>query len=186
MTKKLVEIKKPEFDVELDIRYATSNNFTGTPVYKKNGAFLHPKAAEALNNSIRAAKKHGLRLKIFDTFRPKEAQQKLWNHSPNPEFLSNPETGSCPHCRGVAIDLTLIDKDGMELEMGTEFDAFTPLSHHGNTEISPTAQKNRELLKEIMMETGWDFYRNEWWHYQLFNCREYELLTDAAASTKMI
>lgn len=182
----LIEIKQPEFDVLLDIRYATNNNFTNKPVYSRPACYLHKEAAEALKRAIKLVSGDKFKLKIFDAFRPLEVQKALWSHTPDPNFLSNPETGSCPHCRGVAIDITLVDKDGLELDMGTEFDEFTPLSHHGNTDISPTAQKNREYLKEIMLEAGWDFYKNEWWHYQLFNCRDYKLLTDKKAGTAML
>jgi len=182
----LVEIIPPEYDIILDIRYATSDNFTGKLIYAKPLCFLHEEAAEALKKSIKLAAQDQFKFKIFDAFRPKEAQALLWDHSPDPEFLSNPETGSCPHCRGVAIDLTLVDKDGFDLDMGTEFDEFSPRSYHGNNDVSPTAQKNREYLKELMMQAGWDFYKNEWWHYQLFNCHDYDLLTDSVAGTKMM
>ena len=117
----------------------------------------------------------GLGLCIFDAFRPKEAQQLLWEHTPDPEFLADPRKGS-PHSRGVAIDLTLLDGDGAPLAMGTAFDAFTPLSHHGCTDIDAGAQRNRFLLLGLMTAAGWDFYRNEWWHYQLFEARSYPLL----------
>ena len=70
--------------------------------------------------------------------------------------------------------------------MGTAFDAFTPLSYHGNRDISAVAQRNRALLLGIMTAAGWDFYRNEWWHYQLFNPRRYPLLSDSAANTNMM
>ena len=101
----------------------------------------------------------------------------LWNHTPDPDFLADPRRGS-PHSRGIAVDLTLIDQQGQELEMGTAFDAFTSLSHHGNDEITAEAQRNRFLLLGIMTTAGWDFYRNEWWHYQLFNSRDYPLISD--------
>jgi len=94
------------------------------------------------------------------------------------EFLSDPRKGS-PHSRGVAVDLTLVDGSGRELDMGTGFDAFTPLSHHAVTNgIGVEAQKNRLVLLGIMTSAGWDFYKNEWWHYQLFNARGYPLLSD--------
>jgi D-alanyl-D-alanine dipeptidase len=182
----LVPIHRPGFDVVLDIRYATKDNFTGAPIYKKPLAFLHPKAAEGLQRAIVLAKAQGYGVKVFDAFRPREAQQALWDHTPDPDFISHPETGSCPHCRGVAVDLTLLDKAGKELDMGTGFDAFTPQSHHGNLEISKAAQANRYLLMGIMTTTGWDFYRNEWWHYQLFEPRSFKLLTDKEAGTGMM
>jgi D-alanyl-D-alanine dipeptidase len=88
---------------------------------------------------------------------------------------------------GAAVDLTLIDAAGAELEMGTPFDAFTPLSHHGALEISPTAQRNRAILLGLMTAAGWDFYRNEWWHYQLFDARNrYPVLSDAASPRPMM
>ena len=91
----------------------------------------------------------GLRFRIFDALRPSEAQWALWAHSPDPEFLADPRRGS-PHSRGVAVDLTLVDRDGQALDMGTEFDAFTPLSHHGNLDVGAEAQRNRALLLGIM------------------------------------
>ena len=70
--------------------------------------------------------------------------------------------------------------------MGTEFDAFTPLSHHANAGISEEAQRNRLVLLGLMTQAGWDFYRNEWWHYQLFNSRDYALVSDAEIPRKML
>lgn len=181
----LVEIT-PSDSVSIWLAYATPQNFTGEPVYQANAkCFLHPEAAECLHKAVELAKVQGYTIKIFDAYRPSEVQWALWNHSPDPDFLADPRRGS-PHSRGVAIDLTLCDADGNELDMGTEFDAFTPLSHHGNTGVSAQAQMNRFILMGIMTTAGWDFYRNEWWHYQLFNSREYPLLSDATAGTNMI
>ena len=181
----LVEISHPRFDVDLYIAYATSDNFTGQPVYARSGCYLHSDAAECLKTAIELAAAMDLRFLIFDAFRPSEAQWTLWNHSPDPEFLADPLCGS-PHSRGIAIDLTLIDKNGIALEMGTGFDAFTPLSHHGNMEISVEAQRNRHLLMGLMTTAGWDFYRNEWWHYQLFGSRGYEVLSDSVLPAPMM
>lgn len=176
----LVPIAPPDFDVALDIAYATSRNFTGAPIYRRAAAYLHADAAAALDRAVALARPHGLRLKIFDAFRPAEAQWRMWAHTPDPEFLADPRRGS-PHSRGVAVDLTLIDERGAELEMGTPFDAFQPQSHHAAADISIAAQRNRFLLLGLMTAAGWDFYRNEWWHYQLFDARRYKLYSDAAA-----
>jgi D-alanyl-D-alanine dipeptidase len=173
----LEEITAREFDVGIDIAYATPGNFTGKPVYSRPSCYLHPDAAAALKRAIALAKPLGLRIKIFDAFRPSEAQWALWNFRPDPEFLADPRKGS-PHSRGVAVDLTLMDSNGADLDMGTGFDAFTPLSHHANTEVPVAAQKNRLLLLGLMSAAGWDFYKNEWWHYQLFNSKNYPLLSD--------
>lgn len=182
----LVEIAPPAFDVEIEIAYATAQNITERPVYGRAACYLHPDAAEKLARAVALAKPLGLRLKVFDAYRPTEAQWKLWNAKPDPDFLADPRRGS-PHSRGVAIDLTLLDPAGQELDMGTGFDAFTPLSHHGVVDgISPAAQRNRLLLMGIMTSAGWDFYRNEWWHYQLFDSRRYPLIDDGTCAPRMM
>lgn len=180
----LITISRPTFDVDISIKYATADNFTGKPVYKAAKCLLHKEAAEKLQTAIQLAKPLGYRILVFDAYRPTEAQWKLWEHTPDPDFLADPNKGS-PHSRGVAIDLTLTDEAG-PIYMGTEFDEFSPLSHHGRTDISEIAQKNRMILMGIMTTAGWDFYRNEWWHYQLFNSRSYPLYSDKDAGTGMM
>jgi len=175
----LVAIAPPAYDVTVDIRYATDANFTGKPVYARGAAYLHPDAARNLARAIELAAALGLRIKLFDAFRPSEAQWALWNFRPDPDFLADPRRGS-PHSRGVAVDLTLADAaSGAELDMGTGFDEFTPLSHHGCTEVGVEAQRNRHMLLGLMSAAGWDFYRREWWHYQLFESRRYPVLSDS-------
>lgn len=174
----LVPVAPPEYDVEIALAYATPQNFTGEPVYARAGCYLHRAAAEKLRFAIAIARPLGLRLKIFDAFRPSEAQWVLWKARPDPDFLADPRRGS-PHSRGVAVDLSLVDGSGRELDMGTGFDAFIPLSHHGVTAgIGVEAQRNRLALLAILTSAGWNFYRNEWWHYQLFDARDYPLLSD--------
>ena len=182
----LVEIHASDFGGFISLAYATPHNFTGKPVYRSDAkCYLHPEAAEKFFTAVKLAKTHGLTFRVFDAFRPSEAQWKLWEHTPDPHFLADPRRGS-PHARGVAIDLTLCTLSGDDLDMGTAFDAFTPFSHHGNTEISVEAQQHRLLLMGIMTTAGWDFYRNEWWHYQLFKPRQYTLFTDKEAGTQMM
>ena len=175
----LTAITPPDYDVDRDIAYATARNFTGAPIYTRAAAYLHPEAAAALKRAIALAAAVGLRLRIYDAFRPTEAQWKMWNHTPDPEFLADPRRGS-PHSRGVAVDVTLLGRDGVALDMGTPFDSFRPQSHHAATDIPAEAQRNRFLLLGLMSAAGWDFYRNEWWHYQLFEPRRFPLLSDAA------
>jgi D-alanyl-D-alanine dipeptidase len=181
----LVEITERDFGVEIDIVYATARNFTGKPVYARAACYLHEDAAAALARATELAAPLGLKLRVLDAFRPTEAQFKLWAHTPDPEFLADPRSGS-PHSRGVAVDLTLVDGSGAELDMGTGFDAFTPKSHHGARDLSAAAQRNRHVLLGLMTAAGWDFYRNEWWHYQLFRPRAYPLLGDGALPRPMM
>ncbi len=183
----LEEITEESFGVVLDILYATPDNFTGAPVYGRPACYLHPDAAALLRRAVDLAGRIGFRLKVYDGFRPSEAQWRLWTHTPDPDFISDPRRGS-PHSMGAAVDLTLIDAaSGTCLDMGTPFDDLRPLSYHGDTSIGADAQRNRALLLGIMTAAGWDFFRNEWWHYQLFKPRgRYPVLTDLAAGTRMM
>jgi len=181
MSAPLERITPDSHGVQIALAYATPENFTSRPVYKTDaGAWLHCDAARLLERSVRLAAPLGLSLLVLDAFRPSEAQWALWDHTPDPDFLADPKRGS-PHSMGAAIDLTLVDKaTGAWLDMGTPFDAFTPLSHHGNQDISAEAQRNRHMLMGIMTTAGWDFFRNEWWHYQMFNARaSYPVLSDS-------
>lgn len=182
----LVEITAPAFDVDIDIVYATSRNFTGKPVYGRPGCYLHEDAAELLRRAIDLATPLGLKFKVFDAFRPSEAQWVLWDHTPDPDFLADPRRGS-PHSMGAAIDLTLVDTTGQELDMGTGFDDFTLQAHHGRVDVSPAAQRHRAILLGLMTAAGWDFFRNEWWHYQLFSPRDrYPVLSDSVLPQPMM
>ncbi|MBW8309287.1 MAG: D-alanyl-D-alanine dipeptidase [Candidatus Paracaedibacteraceae bacterium] len=173
----LMEITEASHNIILEIRYATANNFTNQPIYDSNRCFLRPEALNLLEKAIELAAQQGLRFKILDTYRPQYAQERLWSICPNSDYVTPPERGS-PHTRGVAIDLTLIDQNGQELDMGTPFDSFDITSHHGSTQISAEAAHNRYKLLGIMMSAGWDLFVNEWWHYQLFNARQFELISN--------
>ncbi len=174
----IVEITERGHGVLIDLAYGTENNFTGKPVYAYPACFLHPAASQMLARAVELAAGLGLKLKIFDAFRPSEAQWVLWNHTPDADFLADPARGS-PHSRAVAVDLTLVGDDGRDLDMGTAFDAFADKSHHGSLDVSRQAQRNRVTLLGLMSAAGWDFYSKEWWHYQLFASRDYALLGDA-------
>jgi D-alanyl-D-alanine dipeptidase len=182
----LIAVTSQSHDVDIDIKYASTDNFTGQPVYVRPGCYLHPDAEVLFSRAIELARVQGWRFLVFDAFRPSEAQFKLWDHTPDPDFLADPNRGS-PHSRGIAIDLTLIDsRTGEALDMGTAFDAFTPLSHHGDVAISTIAQQNRYRLLGLMTAAGWDCYLKEWWHYQLFDSRSYEVLSDNVLDQPMM
>jgi len=182
----LIEISERSHGLRIDLRYAGSDNFTGRPVYARAACYLRDAAEEKLRVARDLARIQGWGLLIFDAFRPSEAQWKLWRHTPDPVFLADPNTGS-PHSRGVAVDLTLTDLEtGAPLDMGTDFDAFTALAHHANTDVSADVQDNRYRLLGLMTAAGWDCYLKEWWHYQLFDSKSYRLLSDADAGTAMM
>src|SRR5271154_4235777 len=104
----LVPISAADYGVDIRLAYATAENFTGRPIYRHARCYLHADAAAALRRAVDLAGGLGYRLKIFDAFRPSEAQWVMWTHTPDPEFLADPRRGS-PHSRGIALDLTLLD-----------------------------------------------------------------------------
>lgn len=181
----LVEIKAEEYGVEIDLAYATPDNFTGKPIYRRSACFLLPEAAEALQRAVSIAAGIGYGVRIYDAFRPVEAQWALWNHTPDPDYVADPRKGG-PHTRGAAVDLTLLSAQGQPLDMGTAFDELRPESHHGVLTVSAEAQRNRLILLGVMTAAGWDFYRNEWWHYQLFDSRRFASLSDEEAGTALM
>ncbi len=177
----LIEINAKELDVIIDLRYASSNNVCARELYSREmRCFLQKDAYEKFLKAIKLAKNLGYKFKIWDAYRPLQVQKFMYEKFPEDEngvsFVSNPKTGSIPHCRGVAIDLTLCDLQGNEIEMGTDFDDFSPFAFHSCEKISLNAQKNRLILLGIMTLAGFDFYSFEWWHYQLFDARKYEII----------
>ena len=174
---KLIEIYKDSFGIEIDLKYASNDNITGEKIFLENRCFLIEEAAIKLKKAIVIAKGLDLSLKIYDAYRPSYVQQALWSFDPNPNFLTNPAKGS-PHTKGIAIDLTLIDLKGKELDMGTKFDDFTEKAYHLSKSISKQVRLNRYTLLSIMTLAGFDHYLNEWWHYQLFDSSKYPLIND--------
>nr|MDT0251752.1 D-alanyl-D-alanine dipeptidase [Endozoicomonas sp.] len=176
VSNRLVLITEEQYAVEIDMAYATNNNCTGKSIYKSSDCYLHPVAAQGLKRASELLKSLNMKLKVWDTFRPLAAQAELFKFMPDPNYVSHPKTGRRPHCRGVAMDLTITDRYGHELDMGTEFDDFRPLAHHGNDQISQEAQRNRLLLAGVMNIAGFETIDTEWWHYQLPNLTSYPII----------
>lgn len=168
----LVPVEHPA--LVIDLAYATERNFTGQRLYPDSSARLIAPAARALILSAEAVARQGLRLVVLDAFRPVSVQRKLWQVRPDPEFVADPAIGS-DHSRGVAVDVTLSDGRTW-LEMGTDFDAALPQSHHDRHDISPTAQANRTILRQAMRAGGFEENPFEWWHYALKGAAAYPLL----------
>lgn len=173
----LLEITAAQHHVLIDLVYATPNNLTGRPVYRTARCLLHPDAEACLRKAAALAAPAGLRLKIFDAYRPPQAQEVLWRHLPDPRYVADIAQGSS-HSRGVAIDVTLVDDEGRELDMGTDFDTMTDLSHHFHADVAAAAQRNRLLLLALMSEAGFRRIDSEWWHYELPDAAAYPLLSD--------
>jgi D-alanyl-D-alanine dipeptidase len=176
MTNPLISLSPETHDVILDLVYATSNNIAGKPIYERHLCLLHRDAELCLRKAVQLAAKAGCKLKIFDAFRPHEAQVELWETAVDKLYVADPQLGS-NHTRGTAIDLTLVDTRGNELDMGTDFDHMSALSHHFSDQVSPAAQANRTLLLNIMEQAGFQHLQHEWWHYELPMRAEHTLIS---------
>jgi D-alanyl-D-alanine dipeptidase len=174
--KTLVDIQKLIPGITLDIRYATTNNFTNQVIYKSPKAFLRKPVAEALNKAQKELTKKGLGLKVFDAYRPYSATLKFYDVYPDTNFVASPRKGS-RHNRGCAVDVTIIDlKTGKELEMPTLFDDFTIKASQSYNEIPEKAKENRKLLADLMIRYGFVKYESEWWHYDFKGWENFELM----------
>jgi D-alanyl-D-alanine dipeptidase len=171
--------------IAIDLRYATSNNFVGRDLYSPfDCAWLHRDAAEALEHVVAwlKARRPDYTPLVLDALRPQRVQQQLWDALAGTGlqmYLADPARGSI-HSYGMALDITLLDASGKELDMGTGFDDMTDLSHPALEEGFLTAGKltdtqvaNRRLLREAMLEAGFFGINTEWWH---FDCGDRDLV----------
>lgn len=173
----LVDITAIDSTIRLDIRYATANNFTHTVLYPVAKAKLRRAAAESLAAVQRDVARLGLSLKVYDGYRPLSIQKKLWKTMPNRIFVADPAKGS-RHNRGAAVDLTLIDSLGTELEMPTAYDSFSPRAAQNYQKLPGIQLKNRETLKSAMLRHGFLPMRSEWWHFDFNSAYSYGIMDE--------
>lgn len=161
-----VNLKDYSTDFVYDMKYATEDNFLKAKVYDCAECYLRLKTVKALIVANKAFVKKGFRIKLFDCYRPLDIQKKMWTIVSNPKYVADPAKGSI-HNRGGAVDITLVDKKGKELDMGTDFDFFGIEASHGYAKLSQKIKENRVLLKTIMTQNGFNSFDSEWWHYNL-------------------
>lgn len=166
----LVDLRTLEAAPAVEVRYATSDNFTGAPLpgYETAGAYLHPEAAAALGRVEARLRAEALGLKVWDAYRPVRATLAMveWAERTGNEWVLDEGyvARRSGHNRGGTVDLTLIRLDtGAELDMGTPYDEFTERSHTQNA--TGEVLRNRLRLLRAMEAEGWSNYAKEWWHF---------------------
>jgi D-alanyl-D-alanine dipeptidase len=160
----LIDIKEVNPHIIVDMRYATEDNFVKKSLYDSNTCFLRKSTAVKLDGVQKELEGMNLGLKVWDCYRPLAVQRILWAIFPDERYVANPEKGS-RHNRASAVDVTLVDSQGTELQMPTGFDDFSPRAHHHYQDLPDQAIKNRELLKGLMEKAGFIPLSEEWWHY---------------------
>lgn len=163
--------------IQVDLRYASPRNFIGRDLYSPlDCGWLHRDSAKALEKSVAwlASQRADIHMLVLDALRPQRVQEQLWaalEGTDLREYLASPIRGSI-HSFGMAVDITLVDAEGRELDMGTAFDDLTPRSHPAREseflaggELSRQHLDNRRLLREAMRQGGWAGINSEWWHF---------------------
>jgi D-alanyl-D-alanine dipeptidase len=174
----LVELTTLDQTIRLDVRYATSNNFVGRPVYTEARAFLQRPAAEALLRAHRALVPKGYGLLIFDGYRPWSVTKLFWEITPpdKHDFVADPKEGS-KHNRGCAVDLSLYELEtGKEVPMPSAYDEMSERAAASYVGGTPEERTHRELLRAAMEKEGFRVYPVEWWHFDYEDWRKYPIL----------
>lgn len=162
----LVDIQSVIPNIQIELKYATKENFTGEIVYNFSCCLLLKEAALKLRDVQDELELLGLGLKVWDGFRPVSAQWFFWQLMPDERYVSDPRKGG-RHTRGTAVDLTLVTKEGKELLMPSNFDDFSEKAHQDYMGACHEAIENRELLREVMERHGFENLCTQWWHFDL-------------------
>ncbi len=174
----LVDVTTLDPTIRLEIRYATSRNFLGTPVYTEARAFLERPAADALARASAMLHAQGYGLLIYDAYRPWYVTKIFWDATPDDKkkFVANPADGS-RHNRGCAVDLTLYDlKTGRAVAMPGGYDEMSERSYASYAGGTSIERSHREVLRAAMQAQGFEVYPFEWWHFDLRGWQRYPIL----------
>jgi D-alanyl-D-alanine dipeptidase len=158
-----------------DIKYATTDNFTGKILYPSARCLLREPVAYRLLQAQRLLRSQGLGLKVFDCYRSVEVQKKMWAVVPDSNYVANPAVGGSRHNRGASVDVGLVDAVGRELLMPSAFDEFSERSHLDYWSASAESLKNRQILQAVMKQAGFSPVMTEWWHFDAPDWRNYSL-----------
>lgn len=173
-----VNIAEADSSITIELMYTRADNFTGQVLYEDlHEAYLHPDAMESLQKAQRLLKElhPTYSLIVYDAARPMSVQQKMWDTvkgTPRYIYVSNPARGGGLHNYGLAVDLSILDENGMPLPMGTPVDHLGKEAHIteeaqlvAQGKITPQERKNRLLLRQVMKEAGFRALPSEWWHF---------------------
>lgn len=162
----LVDLATVDDTILVDLRYATSRNIAGKPLYPPGArCIVRRHVAEGLKVAQEWLRPQGYGLKIWDAYRPPSAQKALWELSKNASFVASPENGYSLHTWGVAVDVTLVNAYGKEVKMPTGFDEFSAAAQLHYKGRDPIVAKNLKLLQSAMARSGFIGMRTEWWHF---------------------
>ncbi len=164
-----------DMDIVIDLKYATTDNFTKKIIYPNNLCTLRRNTAEKLARANAELKKLGYRIKVWDAYRPVYVQQLFWDLLKDSHFVANPKNGGSIHNKGCAVDVTLVNKDDNELIMPSKFDDFSSNAYRNNPNMTNEAKKNLDLLTKYMVDNGFVPLETEWWHFVDVDSKNYDI-----------
>lgn len=167
-------------DIEIELRYATSNNITHSVLYKNSNVYLRKGTADKLKKANYEFKKLGYRIKIWDAYRPTDVQKVLWSKVSDSRYIANPNGGS-NHSRGSAVDITLVNKNGREITMPTDFDGFSKKADRDYSDVDKISAENAKFLESIMVKCGFESIYTEWWHFDDSDSKKYGIVDEVSA-----
>lgn len=172
-----IDVQKINPNILLDLKFATTdNNFTGEVLYSTSKCLLLKPVAENLDKAQKEFESLGYRLKIWDGYRPPHVSSKLWERMPDERFIADPKDGGSRHNRGCAVDVTLVDTNGFELDMGTCFCHFSEKAYRGYKDLPEHVLKNRKFLESIMEKHDFVGLETEWWHFDYKEWLQYPII----------
>ncbi len=164
--KGMADVRKAARGVVVDLRYATAENITGSPLYPADmPCLLRASTAVKLAKAHAALRAQGCGLKVWDAWRPLEAHRRLYAAKAKTNLFQNPAHGWSRHCGGIAVDVTLVDRKGRELPMPSGFDETLAASTLQQRLSDPVIQQNLRLLNNAMTAAGFKALPDEWWHF---------------------
>lgn len=164
-------------DIVIDLKYATADNIVGKQVYESDIAYLRKGTADKLNKANQLLLKQGYRIKVWDAYRAQKYQQLLYDSAVNKDYFMDPQTGS-NHTRGAAVDVTLINDEGEEVDMPSGFDEMSSKAHRTYSQATPEQKKNAVMLENAMKNSGFKSIQTEWWHFDDTEYKSYDFLQD--------
>lgn len=162
-------------ELAIEMKYASYNNFVGKTLYPSPTCVLTRGTLDKLIKANNIVLKQGYRIKIWDAYRPLSVQKIMWEATPNKNYVANPYRSGSKHNRGAAVDVTLVDKDGKELNMPTGFDNFTAAASPSYKGMSQEQRKNLNILSSAMTSAGFTPLSHEWWHFDDKDWKNYKI-----------
>lgn len=175
--KDMVRVDVAVKDVIVGLKYATSDNITGKPIYGSKTAYLRKGTADKLNRANSIVMEQGFRIKVWDAYRPQKSHEILYEKTKDGYYFMDPKIGS-NHTRGASVDVTLVDAEGKEVNMPSRFDEMSRKAHRTYELASPEQKKNALLLEKAMEQAGFIPLENEWWHFDDTEYKSYDFIPE--------